>query len=173
MPICNLTIQLVVANLYTIFEVSNLNGCGDIFDEKSGEKEKKNVEKNKKEKDHLQSHDTTCRCEPVYQIWSFYLKRLWRYLWRKIWRERKKKKFREEQIGEGPFSIPRYNLSLWICIPNLKFLFLMVVEISLTKNLERKKNKRTIVVLYRSPETLLPIIWAWRTSWLSNHNLFS
>ena len=68
MPICNLTIQLVVANLYTIFEVSNLNGCGDIFDEKSGEKEKKNVEKNKKEKDHLQSHDTTCRCEPVYQI---------------------------------------------------------------------------------------------------------
>ena len=23
-------------------------------------------------------------------------------------------------------------------------------------------NKRTIVVLYRSPETLLPIIWEWR-----------
>ena len=35
------------------------------------------------------------------------------------------------------------------------------------------KNMRTIVVLYRSPETLLPIIWALRPSWLSNHNLFS
>ena len=73
MPIFNPTIQLVVANLYTKFEVSILNDCGDIFDEKSGEKEKKN-------------------------------------------------KHREEQIGEGPFSIPRYNLSLWTCIPNMKFL---------------------------------------------------
>ena len=43
MPICNSTIQLVVANLYTKFEVSNLKGCGDIFDEKSGkEKEERN-----------------------------------------------------------------------------------------------------------------------------------
>ena len=40
MPICNLTIQLVVANLYTKFEVSILNGCGDIFDEKFGKKQK-------------------------------------------------------------------------------------------------------------------------------------
>ena len=56
-------IQLVVVNLYTKFEVSILNGCKDIFDEKSGEKEKKD-------------------------------------------------KYREEQIGEGPFSIPQYNLSL-------------------------------------------------------------
>ena len=40
MPICNLTIQVVVAILYTKFEVSILNSCGDIFDEKSGEKEK-------------------------------------------------------------------------------------------------------------------------------------
>ena len=48
MPICNLTIQLIVANLYTKFEVSILNGCGDIFDEKSGEKEKRtNIWKNK------------------------------------------------------------------------------------------------------------------------------
>ena len=34
-------IQLVVVNLYTKFEVSILNGCGDIFDEKSGETEKR------------------------------------------------------------------------------------------------------------------------------------
>ena len=48
MPICNLTIQLVVASLYTKFEFSIVNGCGDIFDEKSGEKEKRtNIGKNK------------------------------------------------------------------------------------------------------------------------------
>ena len=48
MPICNPTIQLVVANLYTKFEVSILHGCGDIFDEKSGETEKRsNIGKNK------------------------------------------------------------------------------------------------------------------------------
>ena len=38
------TIQLVVVNLYTTFEVSILNGCGDIFDEKSGKKEKRREE---------------------------------------------------------------------------------------------------------------------------------
>ena len=33
--------QLVVVNLYTKFEVTILNGCKDIFDKKSGEKEKR------------------------------------------------------------------------------------------------------------------------------------
>ena len=33
-PICNPTIQFVVVDLYTKYEVSILNGCGDIFDEK-------------------------------------------------------------------------------------------------------------------------------------------
>ena len=48
LPICNPTIQLVIANLYTKFEDSILNSCGDIFDEKSGEKEKRtNKGKNK------------------------------------------------------------------------------------------------------------------------------
>ena len=48
MPTCNLTIQLVIANLYTKFEVSILNDCGDIFDKKSGVKEKRtNIGKNK------------------------------------------------------------------------------------------------------------------------------
>ena len=47
-PICNPTIQLVIENLYTKFEVSILNGCGDIFDENSGEAEKRtNIGKNK------------------------------------------------------------------------------------------------------------------------------
>ena len=63
MSIFNPTSPLVVVNLYTKFEVSILNGCKDMFDEKSGEKEKKN-------------------------------------------------KYREEQIGEGPFSIPGHNLPL-------------------------------------------------------------
>ena len=47
-PICNPTIQLVIVNLYTKFEVSILKGCGDIFDENSGETEKSsNIGKNK------------------------------------------------------------------------------------------------------------------------------
>ena len=54
---------------------------------------------------------------------------------------RETEKYREEQIGECPFSIPHYNLSLCTCIPNLKVLSQMVVEISLTKNLERKKKE--------------------------------
>ena len=33
-PIFNPMIQLVVVNLYTKYEISILNGCGDIFDEK-------------------------------------------------------------------------------------------------------------------------------------------
>ena len=47
-PIFNRTIQHVIVNLCTEFEVSILNGCGGIFDEKSGEKEKgTNTRKNK------------------------------------------------------------------------------------------------------------------------------
>ena len=69
MPICNPTIQLLVVNLYTIYKVSTFNGCGDVFEEKFGKKEKgTNKRKNKLENAHLQSHDTTCRCGPVYQI---------------------------------------------------------------------------------------------------------
>ena len=39
-PIFNSTFKLVIVNMYTKFEVSILNGCGDIFEEKSGKKEK-------------------------------------------------------------------------------------------------------------------------------------
>ena len=68
-PIFNPTVQFVVVNLYTRFDVSILKGCGDIFDKKSGEKEKKNKHREEKqEKAHFQSHNTICRCEPVYQI---------------------------------------------------------------------------------------------------------
>ena len=48
MPICNPTIQIVIANLHTTFEDSILNVCGDIFDENSGKTEKRtNIGKNK------------------------------------------------------------------------------------------------------------------------------
>ena len=49
MPICNPTIHIVIVNLYTKYEVSILNGCGDIFDEKNLERKKKrtNIGKNK------------------------------------------------------------------------------------------------------------------------------
>ena len=40
MFIFNPTLLPIVVNLYTKFEISVLNGCGDIFDKKSGEKEK-------------------------------------------------------------------------------------------------------------------------------------
>ena len=53
MPICNPTIQLVVVDLYTKFEVSILNGCEDIFDKK--------VLRNYERTD-----GTTDRCKPVY-----------------------------------------------------------------------------------------------------------
>ena len=70
-PIFSPMIQFVIVSLYTRFEVSILNSCGDIFDKKSGRKEKgTNKRKNKQEKAHYQSHDTTCRCEPVYQIYK-------------------------------------------------------------------------------------------------------
>ena len=91
-----------------------------ILDEKCREKEK--YREKQIEECPFSIPVITCHCEPVYQIWSFYLKRLWRYLWWKIRRERKRNKYKEEQIGECPFAIPQYNLLLRTCIPNLKFL---------------------------------------------------
>ena len=60
-PICNPTIQLVVVDLYTKYEVSILNGCGDIFDEK--------VLRNNGRTDGRmdgRTDGTTDRCKPVY-----------------------------------------------------------------------------------------------------------
>ena len=54
-PISNPTIQLVV--VYTKYEVSILNGCGDIFDEK--------VLRNYGRTDGT-TDGTTDRCKPVY-----------------------------------------------------------------------------------------------------------
>ena len=59
-------------------------------------------------------------------------------------RERKVNIYTEKQTGEGWFSIPRYNLSLLICIQNMNFLCYTVVEISLPKHMERKKKEQKI-----------------------------
>ena len=56
-PICNPTIQLVVVDLYTKYEVSILNSSGDIFDEK--------VLRNYGRTDG-RTDGTTDRCKPVY-----------------------------------------------------------------------------------------------------------
>ena len=42
-PIFSPTIQFVVVNLYTKFEVSILNGCGDVFDKKLERKKKEQI----------------------------------------------------------------------------------------------------------------------------------
>ena len=120
MSICNPTIQLVVANLYTKFEVSILNGCGDIFDE--------NLERQKKQ----QIQGRTNRKRPIF---NSPIQLVVVYLYTKfkvsilngcgdIFDEKsaKKEKGREEQIGECPFAISQYNLPLQTSIPNLKFL---------------------------------------------------
>ena len=57
MPICNPTIQLIVVNLYTKYEVSILSGCGDIFDKK--------VLRNYGRTDG-RTDRTMDRCKPVY-----------------------------------------------------------------------------------------------------------
>ena len=96
----------MVVNLYTKFEVFILYGCGDIFDKKSGEKEKK------------QTQGRTNRRRPIFnpmlqfvvvnQYTRFELSIL--NGCGDIFEEKSGKKEKgtnkEEQIGEGPFSIP-------------------------------------------------------------------
>ena len=115
MPICSPTIQLVVANLNTKFEVSILNRCGDILDEKSGETEKRT------------NIGRTNRRRPIFNptiqlvVVNLYTKSEVSILngCGDIFDKKygKKEKRREEQIGECPFAISQYNLSLQTSIP--------------------------------------------------------
>ena len=121
-PIFNPTIQLVVVNLYTKYEVSILNGCGDILT--------KNLERKKKE----QIKGRTNRRRPIfsptilvvvnlctkYEVFIF--NGCGNIFDEKFGKKEKGNKQKEEQIGESPLAIPGYNLSLWTCIPNMKFL---------------------------------------------------
>ena len=74
------------------------------------------------------------------------------------WRERKDNKYKEEQIGQSWLSIPRYILSLLFCILNMNFLSYTVVEISLTKNVESKKNGQIYERINRRMLVLNPTI---------------
>ena len=55
-------------------------------------------------------------------------------------------------------SIQRYDLSLSICIQSMNFLCYTVVEISLTKNMERKKKEQIKVRTNRKRIILNPTI---------------
>ena len=74
MPICNPTIQLVVVDLYTKYEVSILNGCGDIFDEKV----LRNYGRTDGRTDGT-TDGTTDRCKPVYPPPPTFSKRGYKY----------------------------------------------------------------------------------------------
>ena len=139
MPICNPTIQLVVVNLYTKFEVSILKGCGDIFAEKSGMKEKGTNTRTNRRRPIFYS---TIQLVVVnlYTNFGVYILNIRGDIFDE--KSGVKEKGREEQIGECPFAIPQYNLLLQTSIPNLKFLSYTVVEISLMKNLMRKKKEQ-------------------------------
>ena len=59
-PIFNPTIQLVVVDLYTKYEVSIFNSCGDIFDE--------NLERKKKEQTKGRTTRRMPICNPTIQL---------------------------------------------------------------------------------------------------------
>ena len=113
MPICNPTIQLVIANLYTKFEDSILNSCGDIFDEKSGKKEKRIIWGRTNMRRPIFNSTIQLVVVNLYTKFEvFILNGCGDIFDEKSGEKEKKNKHREEQTGEGPFSIPRYNLSL-------------------------------------------------------------
>ena len=108
-------------------------------------RERKTARKNKQENAGFQSHNAISLCQFTYKILISYLNELLRNLLQKItvliaWRERKDNKYKKEQTGQSRLSIPRYNLSLLFCLPNMDILSYIVAEISLTKNVERKKK---------------------------------
>ena len=119
MPISNPTLQLVIANLYTKFENSILNGCGDMT---------KILERQKKKPIYGRTNwrrpifDSTIQLVIVNLYTKFEVSTLngCGDIFDK--KSGKKEKGREEQIGECLFAISQYNLSLRTSIPNLKFL---------------------------------------------------
>ena len=80
MSIFNPTLLPIVVNQYTKFEVSILNGCGDIFDKKSGEKEKGIQGKTNRRKPIFNSTIQLVVVNLYTKFEVSILKRLWRYL---------------------------------------------------------------------------------------------
>ena len=116
------TLYLVVVNLYTKFEVSILNDCGNIFDEKSGEKEKNtNTRKNKLENAHLQSRNIQLVLANLYTKFEVsILKSCGDIFDEKSGETEKKKKYREEQTGKGQYrKRPIFNSTIQLVVVNL------------------------------------------------------
>ena len=109
MPICNLTIQLVAANLYTKFEVSILNSCGDIFDEKSGERNQNKYREEQNRRMPICNLTIHLVVANLYTKFEVSILNSFGDIFDEKSGERKQNKYREELIGEGPFSIPQYN----------------------------------------------------------------
>ena len=118
-------------------------------------KKKKRKKREKYEvKAHSQSHDTS-HCQLINQMVTLYmyLEQLLRNLLRtntvvNAWRKRKVDKYRET-TGQSRFSIPQYNL-LSFCILNIYFLSYIVVDILLTKKLERKEKEQMQGQIHRT-----------------------
>ena len=56
--------------------------------------------------------------------------------------DRKKNEEIQGRTNSTDFSIPRYNFSLSFCTPHVNFLSFMDVQMSLTKNVERKERNK-------------------------------
>ena len=109
MSIFNPTLLPVIVNQYTKFEVSFLNGCGDIFDKKVWRERKRNKYK---EEQIVECPFAIPQYNLSLQISISILNGCGDIFDENSGETEKKNKYREEQIGEGPSSIPRYNLSL-------------------------------------------------------------
>ena len=122
MPICNPTIQLVVSNLYTKFKVSILKGCGDIFDEKSRQTEKRKNYRRTKRRRPIFDSTTQLVVVNLYTKFEVSILNSCGDIFDEKSGKKEKEKVKEEQIGECLFAFSQYNLSLQTSIPNLKFL---------------------------------------------------
>ena len=145
--VCNPTIQHVIINLYTKYDPSSLQGCGEIFDEKV----LRNYGRTDGRTDRM-----TDRCRPVYPPlfqsggintslltciqnmttlpFTVSQKSLKKNFIIQSMERKKMGKIQGRIRGEGCFTIPQYNTSLSTCLPNITILACTVSQKSLTKN---------------------------------------
>ena len=120
----------------------------------------KDIYKDKQENACSQSHDVTSHCQWTHKILTFYLQKLMWNLLRKITvllhGEKEQITNKRRKTGQSWLSIPRYNLLLLFCLPNMNFLSYKVTKISLTKNVERKKNRHIQERINRKMPVLHP-----------------
>ena len=85
-PQNNLALLFCIPNMNFLYScIYRLYSCGDIFDEKCEEKEKRTyTRKNTQENASSQSHNVISYCQLTYKILTLYLEQWLRYLLRKI-----------------------------------------------------------------------------------------